>query len=579
MPSSTGLPVRTNTINGKSQPSVSAAQAIQSDNQPSRSLREFNSVDELPTGFRVQSRPYLLKPAVRSNLLALEVGTNEVLLLGLAGKTSGIVWESTKASLKIDGYKEISFGSMSPQLCANLIKLRDAAEEDNPISDNEASKSAARELFIDIFEAAMSVDASDIHLCVRNTEDTAAVLFRIYGQVRKWRSLPGKQVRDSCGVAFTMMHEERTNSAESFNHLDPQSCMIPLQFDQRTYVLRCQSHPTVGKDNFDVSMRVLNYSLEAKVKTYEQLGYLPSQIQLIDWGVARTKGGIFIAGPTGSGKTTTLSSMMQLQPNRNKLRSISMEDPVETRMQGVSQFSLQRGAGESGESAFETAQRAVLRMDPDILMQGEIRDHASAMSMYNVIDSGHAGRATVHAKNGLGIIGRLTGDTIRLPLSVVCDEEFITLLMFQMLLPVLCEHCKIPAVKSMEASHLLLYERKFGLDPKKFYVASDDGCPHCLKPGMNIFREPGAKLGIKGQTVAAEVIKPDLNLLDLIQQGRSVEAKRYWRSWRKAAFDHPDMTGKTAFEHGLYLLSIGRVDPILFESIFEPAIGYEIQAN
>jgi prepilin-type N-terminal cleavage/methylation domain-containing protein len=148
----------------------------------------------------------------------------------------------------------------------------------------------------------------------------------------------------------------------------------------------------------------------------------------------------------------------------------------------------------------------------------------------------------------------------------ICRPEFISALVYQSLIPRNCVHCKIPAEKTMSASELLVYESNFFLDTSSLFVASDDGCPSCKPANLATIR--GGHAGVKGVTVAAEIIQPDLQLLEYLSKGEDLKAFDYWRNLQTTSFSEPDMLGKPSWGHALYDMSLGNIDPYHFQKVF-----------
>ena len=135
---------------------------------------------------------------------------------------------------------------------------------------------------------------------------------------------------------------------------------------------------------------------------------------------------------------------------------------------------------------------------------------------------------------------------------------------FQRLLPELCKHCKLPADQVLSERKLSLFREKYKLDSSQIYCSQEGDCKHCQGRG------------ITGSTVVAEVVAPDKTIRSLIAQGHDEQAEDYWRLTRRTAYDDADMTGKTAYEHALYKISQGRIDPRDLEREFEPLEIYEL---
>jgi type II secretory ATPase GspE/PulE/Tfp pilus assembly ATPase PilB-like protein len=212
---------------------------------------------------------------------------------------------------------------------------------------------------------------------------------------------------------------------------------------------------------------------------------------------------------------------------------------------------------------FSEAMRVLMRADPDTIMVGEIRDKDTAEVFAPAVQSGHRVLTTVHAASAIGIIDRLSSAPILMPRSVLAGKRFISALVYQSLLPTLCPRCSLSATTIMPAERLHLMEKKFQVSVDRVQVVNERGCSHCHG-------------GRYGQTVAAEIILPDSETLRLFRDGLDVEAERRWRQTRSSGFDDSDMTGKTAFEHGLYKCLQGRIDPRDLEHAFESLRTYEV---
>jgi type II secretory ATPase GspE/PulE/Tfp pilus assembly ATPase PilB-like protein len=170
-----------------------------------------------------------------------------------------------------------------------------------------------------LVKEALNLQVSDIHIEVR--EDIARIRFRKHGELFLYAEWQSKLGREIASVAF---NKETDHAITHFNPSVPQNASMPLFIDGVDVRLRLASMPAHG--GFDMVMRLLSTGHE-KVKDLEELGYLPEQIELIKRAVGMPNGAVIISGPTGSGKTTTLASCMQLVSSDKKIYTI--EDPVE----------------------------------------------------------------------------------------------------------------------------------------------------------------------------------------------------------------------------------------------------------
>lgn len=432
--------------------------------------------------------------------------------------------------------------------------------------DETVFKAESVQLFESIVADAIRRRATDVHLLIR--EETGTALFRTDGRTRKYKEYPTYMLNEAAGVAFTKLAEESSRSHPSYNSRFPQSCSIVLSgLAGRSLNLRYQSIPVVGGS--DVVLRLLfTDDTHKESPTLEKLGYALSQQKLLTLAARTTVGVVIIAGVTSSGKSTTVKTLMTMNPDRHYWKQYSVEDPAEYVLPGVSQVSVQRKAEATMDGAssnpFVAAMRTIMRGDPDEIMVGEVRDSETGSLLKTMVHSGHQVYTTVHAVSAIDVVERMTSDEIGISRQTMASRNFISALVYQRLLAKNCEACCLPAAAELPEDYLSLIERKFGLSRQTMKVASAHGCPEC----------DGS--GVMGQTVVAEIIVPSSALLKFIREGRDIEAEELWRSSRTAAFDAPDCDGKTAFEHGLYKVSQGTLDPRTLEDAFEPFESYQL---
>lgn len=440
-------------------------------------------------------------------------------------------------------------------------------------------KSKARDTFIEIIEQGILFGASDVHICVR--EDTGRVLYRINGTLRRWRQFGTASLRAAMSVGFTLDAQEKTRSSGSFHESFAQRCMIPFESStNERYNLRYQSQPVIG--GFDVVIRYLKSGTITKVLRLDELGYEQNQQEMLNYAASKAIGVTVIAGVTGSGKTTTLNTLLMTLPGRDGKKIMAYEDPTEYRMRGVSQVSVApktNSDSEEDKNPFLEPMKTFLRMDPDVGMIGEIRDMDSALILQQANESGHQMFTTVHATSAFGIIRRLISPQIGLTRDVLGSDDFLTALVYQRLVPKNCPACAVPARGVLAPQKIVALESKFEIDVDRMFCASDAGCDLCRTKGLAYSDEvqKDARLGVKGVTVIAEIVLPDDQIREYITSGEDILAKRYWRSKRRTGFDDADMRGKTAFEHGIYKASTGLVDIRFVEDAFMGVEFYEPQ--
>ncbi len=507
------------------------------------------------------------------NLVALRLKDGSAFVLATPSEQNKVAWFALRERLKSKGYLLRGHATCTDEIMDMLLHdlnrlskeaLRQVIQ-DAAVVNNLVNESVPIAWFKDLLASIMLIGASDIHLEFRGPR--AVVRVRLDGLMREFTAVPMQIAMDGVSAIYNIIAEERSRSEGAFNASLAQQAMVPIAVGTELVNLRFQSHPAV--DGLDVVVRVLrtNSSERSKQLDLHRLGYTDSQIEMLNVAIGSSWGGVFIAGVTGSGKTTTLNTLLTQLAKIGNRKIVSIEDPVEYQVEGVSHLSIQRSvAGDEGSNPFKSAMMAFLRMDPDIGMFGEVRDALSAEMALSAIQTGHKILTTVHATSALGVIGRLTSRFLGLMRENVCTPEFISTLVYQVLTPINCPHCKVRAMDVMPAAELVAYQKYFGLDVRDIYCASDAGCVHCLKP--NIDYSKSKRVGVKGVKVNAEVITPDEAMFELLNTGKDIEARRVWRAKRSAPFTSADMMGKEAWGHALYDMSQGLIDPYYFEMNF-----------
>ncbi|MCC6759167.1 MAG: type II/IV secretion system protein, partial [Candidatus Omnitrophica bacterium] len=249
----------------------------------------------------------------------------------------------------------------------------------------------------------------------------------------------------------------------------PQDGRTMINFRGQNYDIRLSTIPDILGEN--LVMRIL--TKDYFNKDMSALGFDKDEIALINKITDRPHGLILTTGPTGSGKTTTLYSMLERlnQPGRN---IITVEDPVEYEMTGVTQTAINDFIG----YRFATAIRHILRHDPDIIMIGEIRDVETAEIAIRAALTGHLVLSTMHTNTAAGAITRL----LEMNIEPFLISTSVSAVFAQRLARVLCPHCKqeyIPAADVVE--HI----KEFCPDTKDVKLAHPEGCDRCLWTGFS----------------------------------------------------------------------------------------------
>jgi len=343
------------------------------------------------------------------------------------------------------------------------IKEREEMEESiltgaASVSELEIAEHPIISIANSMLKSAALERASDIH--IEPKEKHIVVRFRIDGDLTDMFTIKKKT-----GVMLISRFKVLANMDISEKR-KPQDGALAAIIDNKTYNLRLATTSTVHGESLIV--RLLN--VYAKSKDLKELGMADEQSNnLIDLS-NRPQGLILIVGPTGSGKTTTIYSL--LHKIDHKTRSIiSIEDPVEYRIPFVNQEQVH----EKGGVSFESLLKSVVRQDPDVLFLGEIRDNYSAKTAINFASTGHLSITTLHTSNATTAIFRLE----RLGIDRGTMANSLLGVVAQRLLKKLCPHCKkIVPISEEERKMLLPYTEEI---PKK--VAHSVGCPRCNNTG------------------------------------------------------------------------------------------------
>lgn len=426
--------------------------------------------------------------------------------------------------------------------------------------EREASRAIGN--FRDIIEAAHAYGASDVHFEPRDFRGEVEVRFRVNGDLYTYRRLPKNIVRRALSAAYSDLVQKNTNSGNSFQPSAPQSAMIPLVLGRDTVNLRWQSAPAVG--GYDVGLRLLDGNFKNfSVLMPEQMGLESSQLTLID-SLNYVSGGITaLTGETGSGKTTLLRALSYMLPDRDLKKQFAVSEPSEYPLPWLSEISIIRRPDESDDEAnrkYAEVIRTLMRMDPDDVTISEVRDRVVMGLVSELALTGHPVRFSLHAGDIISAVMRMAGGRLQLPIDELAAEGFINAVGNQKLVPTLCPNCKLPAEDVMPQRELELLRSKFGLDTSKMACRNHEGCQHCRLDGL-LARDGKVAGGTKRQTLVAELYRPTPEFRERIAKRDWSGARAVWRGERTTTFDSEDMTGKTLYEHALFKVSRGEIDP------------------
>jgi len=396
-----------------------------------------------------------------------------------------------------------------------------------------------------IFDKAVSLRASDIH--IRNTRlKNTAILMRIDGDLETVEEHSFAKGHQLCSTIYQAMTDISDPTFEPLSHQDARISdrnNLPSGVDG----IRVATTPQVG--GYIMVLRLL-YNDSVEDFDLALLGYAPNQVLTVDAMKRRPNGVNIIAGPTGAGKSTTLQRALGgiIKETNGRKHVITVEDPPEYPIPGAVQTPVTNVDGREERSrAFEDSIRAAMRLDPDIIMIGEIRDTPSARLAMQAAMTGHQVWTTLHANNALAIIDRLFD--LDVPMAMLTDPSVVTGLTCQRLVKRLCPECKTPLTDVLDRYSAADIQRvSHAVDIATAYVTGT-GCDHCRQTGTS------------GRTVVAETIATDARLMALLRAGDRDGAKTYWLN---------EQGGTTMLGHAIRLVEQGEIDPFKAEDIVGP---------
>jgi type IV pilus assembly protein PilB len=351
-----------------------------------------------------------------------------------------------------------------------------------------------------IIQQAVRDGASDVH--IEPGEDDVKVRYRIDGVLQEIKTVP-KTLQEAVASRFKVWAEIDIAKKRS-----AQDGRFFAKADGKQIEVRLSTFPTIYGEN--LVMRILDPT--ATILELKSLGLPPvifdSYIKL----VKATQGMVLVTGPTGSGKTTTLYATLDTVRDP-ALNIITIEDPVEYRLEGIRQTQVNPQAGVT----FAAGLRAIVRQDPDVIMVGEIRDLETAQMAVRASLTGHVVFSTLHTNDAPGAITRL----LDIGVEPFLISSGVTGVLAQRLARTVCRSCKEPYVPSEEVLEPFgIAERAKG---RKFFRGR--GCQGCRFSGYR------GRVGIYELLLVTDAIR------DLINQGKSDT------EIRKAALKTGDLRG------------------------------------
>jgi type IV pilus assembly protein PilB len=471
--------------------------------------------------FKINYMPVIDPESVKLGVFPVPFSrNNQVIPLGNSEKVLSFVlsnpfnWNLLEALKKYVKSDQISFFVTEPENIESILeygstatdKKISALEEKIKITpqnvkktdkglEEEIEKKPVVHITNTILYTAVTERASDIH--IEPKENHTLIRFRIDGDMRDMFSF-----NNATGV-MVITRLKALAGLDITERRKPQDGAVEATIDNRKFKLRLATTSTPNGES--IIMRLLEPSV--KTKDLSELGMTGDQASMLTDLANRIQGLILIVGPTGSGKTTTIYSLLA-QIDCQKRSLISVEDPVEYRIHSANQQQVNEKMGVT----FEALLRSSVRQDPDILFIGEVRDQYSARVAIDFASTGHITITTLHTSNATTAIFRLE----RLGVSRGQMADTILCIVAQRLLKRLCPHCKeIVPISQAEIDMLAPY-----LDEMPAVVAHPVGCPRCNESGY------------MGREGIQEIIKFDTEISDMVRAEKSIAEIRAYITQR-----------------------------------------------
>ncbi|MDO8071808.1 ATPase, T2SS/T4P/T4SS family [Janthinobacterium sp. SUN176] len=431
-----------------------------------------------PIVYERQADNLILAMADTSNIVALDQ-ISAMLVKGITIST--VLVNESDISRAIDQYYgfELSIDGILHEIETGEVSYQSMASP-----SDEYSQPMVR-LIDALLADAVQNGASDIHF--EPEQSFLRIRYRIDGILRQIRSLH-KSYWPAMAVRLKVMSNMNIAEARA-----PQDGRISIKFSGRQIDFRASAQPTTHGEN--VVLRVLDR--QKGIVPLDALGLAEAELNLLKLMIARPDGVILVTGPTGSGKTTTLYSILN-HINTESVNIMTLEDPVEYPMNMIRQTSV----NESVKLGFADGIRSMMRQDPDIILVGEIRDRETAEMAFAAAMTGHQVYSTLHTSSAIGSVARL------LDIGILPDimAGNIIGIVAQRLVRRLCPHCKETVIADAIERRLL------GLA--------------CEAPAVSICRAAGcercAHQGYKGRLAIMEILKMTAELDELTARRASL---------------------------------------------------------
>lgn len=468
------------------------------------------------------------------------------------------------------GYKVDKPRFVTPNIIVSAYSYAARESAMGRLDDN-----AVRRRIVTMIQKAVDVGANDIH--IEASEGRTRIEFRIDGALRPHETWTQKEGELMLSAVYS--HSVGQSGATA-NWQEPQAAMLTsahtsadsIKLPKGVISVRCQWVPLAdGGRYLDMRLQYDSAYLFGEnfiMADVDSLGFSQEQLKIVQ-SLRQAPGGMRVfAGPVNQGKTTTLRVTLnrRMAETNMQLNCLMVEDPPEGGVVGARQVGVSASVkDEDRERSFVEIMRCALRLDPDIVMLGEIRDIQTASFAFRLALTGRQVYTTTHVYSALAVPQRLRD--IGMDRYLVYDHHLLRGMFCQRLLRGMCQECRVsladapsefgPLYKELasrlragvalmnserlEGGPAGILDRLKEPDLSNVYVANPEGCEKCFK-------------GRLGRTITAEVIETDQKIMELLQDNRLEEAREYWLS-------PTGLNGITMLWHAMQKVCRGEVSP------------------
>ncbi len=495
-----GEAIEASRVSGQTPESLLMQQGLISEEQLSRATAERYGLHHVDLGiYEVDFAASALFPlAMARRYMAVPVGylDQRTLLVAATDPANVLALDDIQIATGLDCRMAVAapadveslisrIGTLQSAAAGAIIEDQEEEEEPSSLAEDSDIQAGAEDapvikLVYSLLAQAVGEGASDIHL--EPEEGEMRVRFRVDGVLKEASHVPKRMI----GAVISRL--KIMSELDIAEKRIPQDGRVGVTIEERRVDLRVTTLPTQRGEG--ATIRILDESNSQR--TLDDLGMSGSARAVFEHAFHQSYGAVLVTGPTGSGKSTTLYAALS-DLNEIEKKIITIEDPVEYRIDGINQINVNRKAGLD----FATGLRSMLRADPDIVMVGEIRDAETARIAIEAALTGHMMLSTLHTNDAPGAIARLT----EMGIETFLTASALDCVVAQRLARRLCPACKrrtiIPARALIEAGVKVGTEIE-GYEPV--------GCPRCGQSGyqgrVGIYSVMNLSTQIKEMTIA-----------------------------------------------------------------------------